>query len=916
MSKFGGVLIEEEDSTQVTSKFGGVPTEERQDLDQEQEDVDAISFLNKAILSVPGGAVDLVAAGLDRAGSDLRRGARGVSDFLGIENPPIPKEEDVPKFSDNPVGGSQMIRELMAKVGAPLPDRSPQTTSEYVAEGVGEALGFAAGGLGLASRANMAKKATDPRILNYIKGSADDIYKSFVRSPRKMVSAEVAAGAGVGIARQIADESNYTSTEKFLAELAGGVLGVGAVSIGGPVKQFGNLLKKAADDIRFMFSKDGTFERASRRMRSIAENPELAVREIEALKGNNLLPSAKTNDPGLAALTRTVLNKEPATKTRVSKHYAKAEESLIKEIQKSGKSKSAREFLEAKKKRLFAALDARVEKASDEIVKAFGSKNVGDAVTMSNLQIAAREGLESALADAKIQEALLWKAVPMEAKTRLTNFSQKFEQLWSTVPLAQRKSIPQDAKDFFRFLSDKNVKALKFSELDGLYKQLGQVARNARAGDQPDRFMASMAEDLRDAILQDMSNPIGSKKAKEAVQFARAYSLELNKKFRRGSVGKILGLGRAGESKINPERTLEIGVGRPGASGKIAAKEVRDAVTSIDKPATNLQTMGAVQDFIKGRFVKSAFNDNGDFNARAAEAFMRSNDQILDFFPNLRDQFRAARSLEDAARSTKTWVEAFKKKYDSPSVSYASKYLNSPVDREIEAIMNSKVPYPNEIIRELLKRVNQSVKNPRDKAKIMEGFRRSASEWLIKKYTDHSKTDMLGELQVRGLAMKATLKHPEIREAFKLLNTHDSFKRLENIVNQFARIESAIKGKEKLNAIIADAPAVLIEFPVRYLATQGANNTANAFGNTGAGPGLQLAQMVSTLTKKLLYSLNLDKARQMIIDAQFDEELYKSLLLNPGRSTKPTIQRANKKLNSWLLGPGSRLLDEEDDQAN
>ena len=196
----------------------------------------------------------------------------------------------------------------------------------------------------------------------------------------------------------------------------------------------------------------------------------------------------------------------------------------------------------------------------------------------------------------------------------------------------------------------------------------GETARQARQASQNNK--ARIAEELRASILEDMGRAKGS--AKSSVDAARAYSKDLNERFTQGTIGKILG-GARGSIGIDPELTLGAGVGQGGIKGNLAARDVARALNE------DVSQLGAVQEFIKRRFLDAALED-GKINPTKARNYIDSNPELMETYPHLRDQFMSARTAEDASRRITKAGDALRKGLDQSSVSATAKMLNSPIE--------------------------------------------------------------------------------------------------------------------------------------------------------------------------------------------------------------------------------------------
>lgn len=821
-------------------------------------------FLNKAIATTAGAPVDLTNAVLGMVG-------------LG---------------SEKPFGGSESIRGGMEKIGAPTPDRAPESLSETVGQVAGEAATFGLAGLKgaqLLSQAPKMAQTTAGRL-------AGSINRAAVERPLATLATEAGAVAGAGVGREAARENELSAGMGALAEVGGAMAGGGLTTIptltGAITRASARQGKKAA----LTFTEKGAFDRASARVQEIVADPAKAARKIEDLKGTNLLPASRTDDPGLMTLEEAVFARDPAESTRIAKKTAESVQELVGKIQQSGDVSAPRQFLQAKRDRLFAALDARVEQAGEDVVRAL---EIDDSILdTQGIQVAARESLQSALSDAKAQEALLWGAIPENTKVSVSSTKRAIRDLERSLSVAQKADMPAVARDVLR--ANKNTTAAKWTELDGLYKKLGETATQARAS--KDFNQARIAEQIREAILDDLGNPVGGgQEVRDSLQTARAFSKKMNDKFRKGTVGKIMGFAREGGGKVPPERALEVSVGVGGTRGALAARE-------IQKAAPGEITLDAVQSYLRRRFMEDVIDvkDGREvFSSTKATSFLNKHGEALADFPVLRQQLLAARSADDVARRVKNSSEAFKKKLDKPSVSSTALFLNAPVDAEMSAVMRTSNPSKrmNDLIR--------SAKRAPNKREVLEGLRAGYSQWLIESSTSRSATDIAGNLRVNGARMRAMLQNADNKEILKSLYTKQQRESIEKYADELARLANQSKFKGKSMPIISDLPSKMIELPARYLGAK----LATAFTSGNAGTSLQAAQMGSRQMQALLRKMNVGRAEQIIIDAMEDPELMKALLLNQRTASAQPKNKAQRKIRAWIGGVGSRLIEEDEEQG-
>jgi len=839
-----------------------------------------MSFFNKALAQTFGAPVDLISAGLEKVGVQAPEGGA--------------------------FGGSESIRRGLANIGAPTPDRDPEGYLENIGQVGGEVASMM---IPIAKGAQVLSKGTGTAAR-----VAQAMNKPMTSIPGALGAAGVEGGGvvGAGIARDVAKEQEVGSGAALGLEVAGGLLGGFAGSA--PITRG---IKAISARTFAPFSEAGSFERASMRAREIVDNPELAARNIEDLKGSTLQPSAKSQDPGLMQLEQTVAASDPALGTRMDKKTSDTIQGLVSQIRESGTVTGTKNFLKSRRTRLKKAIDARVEIAGEEARKAI--EDMGDVATEADISIKQRESLESALADARVQEDLIWQAVPDEAKVPTGGVRNQYKKLSRELSQAQSDDMPAEAKKLLGgedsavqvesgvvgldgqpimvddILTNRrgfsNVETIR--ELDGLYKRLGETARQARQASQNNK--ARIAESLREAILVDMGKVKGG--AKDSVDAARAFSKDLNEKFSNGTVGKILGTAK-GSKGIDPELTLGAGVGQGGIKGQLATREIAKAT------GEDISQLSSVQEFIKRRFLDATMED-GRINPTKARSYIDSNAELLDTYPQLRDQFNSARTAEDVNRRLTKSADALRKRLDQSSVSATAKLLNAPVDQEMKAIFKSA--NPDQAMQGI---VNAARKDKSGEA--MKGLRAGVSEYLIDDMTSASKFDIGNQKAVLGSKLKSQLTNENTRAAMSKVFSKREMANWDKVADQLviAQRQSA-KGGRPLDYIINDRSSFILNTVARI---GGARIGSKLAAGSGAGGSIQSAGIGSKFAKDMMKKLTADKAKQLLIDAVTTDEELLVRLLQP--RSKANDVKLGRTLNKYMINNGRRLFEEDEEQPS
>jgi hypothetical protein len=731
-----------------------------------------------------------------------------------------------------------------------------------------------------------------------------------VQNPLQSAMIEGGAVTGGGIARSVSEEQGFGPGASMAAEVLGTL--TGGFTASGPLQR---LAVGGAKRALNPFTEATSMDRAANRLRQVTDDNPLAVKNIDKNIDTGLHPSAMTEDQGLMAMEQTIAAYDPALGTKMAKQTSDTVDNLmgaLRDVSKAGSMTSVKKVLAANTKRTKAALDARIEIAGERSRKAL--EDLGDVGTEADISRIQRAELQSALDDATVQESALWEAIPKNAKTRTSGVMAKYEELLKDLPLAQKDNMPVKARQLLGGSKESEMipsgvvgtdgkmimlegpaptgklgKTTTIKELDGLYKELGTAASEARKAS--NNNTARIAEDLREAILEDMSHVKGDRAARESVGKARAFSKEKNKKFSDGTIGKILGT-KKGSVGVDPELTLGAGVGQGGLKGSLAAREI---AVATDKDVGQL---GAVQEFIKRKFLDAVLED-GVINPVKARNYIANNAELMETYPHLRDQFRSARKAEDVSRSIKDSSEALRGKLDKPSVSKTAKILNAPVHEEVKNIFTS--PDPEAAMQNVVNAIR------RDKTgEATKGLRSGVAEYLINLMKSKS-LDVKNRPMVSGGALKTALTKESSRTALSKVFTPKEMKNWDKFADTLilANRQQNMRATPA-SSIIGDSQGYITE----KLGSIGGVKLASLLSRyTGGGGSIQIPAMGGEMGRKLVRNLSADKAEQVLIDALTENpELLKALYM---RKTKANDKLFDLQWRKYLARSGSRITAEE-----
>lgn len=818
-------------------------------------------FVNRGIASILGAPVDLMNAGL---------GAIGLP------------------TSDQPFGGSASIEAGMAALGRAggaqmVPERGqqPEAPGEYIGRGVGEAAGALIPGFGAARLAANAANPVTAAIGRRIASAP-------VVAPVGTTATELAAGAGAGAGRMVA-EQNFPGNEAAgtLGELVGG-LSVGAVAAAPSL--VANLpTVRAVRGATTPFTQAGAEVRAGDRLGGLVPDREAAAEAATAPSIGNLTPAQRTGDVRLLALERAVADADPVIAQQLRERAEASETALVAAARDlGGDATQTRAFLENRRARLEAALEQRVALARTTAQQRIAAMEPNaPADTASRI---VREEFDNAYQAAMRQERELWQSIPQDVRIDTAPLFARFDDLVRNTPRTQQQDIPEYARDFLSRDSNRRLGATESpAELQGLRAELLDVARRAQAAGE--RNKARLSRELADATL-DAMNSLPETAGPYAL--ARDFTRNLNARFRDGEVGPLTRTTPDGAPRVAPEMTLPATVGRGGAAGGIAAREIADATGDSET------ARAAVEDFLRRSLRDSAVNADGQLRPEAATSWLRRNDQLVKQFPALRENTTEALSAQRAVDVSTERQTTVARNLRSPRVSALARYLEADYGEEVARVFAAQ--NPSTVAASLRRAV---ARDPSGQA--LAGLQGAFVDNLIGRARQVTPDGAM----IRGSVILDALNDPKQAGALRVVFTPPQIGRLRQIGTELNALERARGGLPSVGQPMDDLPNKVIEIVGRIAAAR----VGAATGGAGMAGSLQSAQIMSSRMRDFLRRMTNDRASVLLAEAVTDPQLF-AALLSPARSIRQQDEAA-MRLQAWLVGPTGRAVfgEEESEPA-
>lgn len=880
-SQFGGEPI-----TESKSKFGGVPVEE-------EEKPGAFKTIGSQFLAGLHDITGFISKPLSKTFGDIVVGPNGIEILspeeataeieaggIGIPGMATQEPTDVIGKGSRFAGQTAAIGPILGRMFGLV--RAPAAVSTAVPAGQ-------AGGTGVLGQQ-----------------LAHTIGKTFAKAPLTSTAIETGlgftAGAGGGIANEIFPGSDVA---EFTGQVIGGT--APALTPTGLLLRSGRFVRGLYQRARHQFTDKGGFERAAARAGRAAP-PEQRVKALEELKKETtigpdgkpvLTPSQRTGDEGLLSLERAVQESSETLKRGGDQQIAQANKVIQDSLSDLGKAPSQSAFVPIVEAHNYLdnLLNTRIRiaaQATDERIAALGPK-----VTLEQSNLIAREELQGALDAAVTQQRELYALIPEKTAVPFRATENAFINLRSDLGRAQQSDIPEVAKQFLSkgsrdYFGKHRPSGFKtgeteIKELRSLQSKLRAEARNARAGDKKNLNMARIADDIADAIDDDLMNAAAGPEVSDAISTAVNFSRNLNERFNKGKMGEILGRTVTGGQRVAPGLTLEHSIGMTGPKARQSLDELLKVFDSPEAPGNQLIT-GAVEDYVRTRFIKSAV-ERGNLNMNAARRFIKNNEEMLTRLPGLRRQLDEV--VESGEALALTQRQRARIMLDDPRVSKATFLIEKGPEETFRQIGKLK---PQDAATETQKLINMVSRDQSGEA--LEGLKSGFVEMLYSQ-AKTAKRDATGRMLLSGYALRDALETPGIRSAANRLFSGDELNRLGVITRDLIRLEKRLAAPIPLEGVIGDRPSKLIE---TMAGIAGAAVGRSQARRLGIGGTVQIPGIMANRFRDMIAAGVQDPAGRLLRDMVYDEALFKELLEAPllEGGTKLTPE-ATRRLNAWAF---------------
>lgn len=731
------------------------------------------------------------------------------------------------------------------------------------------------------------------------------IGETAVRSPILTTAFETASATSSGVVGHIAKERFPDSPAvESLGYILGGFAPAAPMMAGRAVVTMlrktpvaGTIMRfnaNVAQQARELVTVSGAKKRAIHRVKLATEDAGTAIKNIESpdtLPEAKLTQAQKSGDPLLLSLEKSVIESSDELSLTHDKQIQELNSVIHESLRGTGGSPDAtRATYEEGRNYLLKLLDGRMRIAALRADKRIAALSSKASVEEANL-IAGAE-LSQAKAAARGQERELHNAVPDDIVSGLVSARKTLlEEMLNRGRTSDPEDIPEYITTFLGKLTKKgnmSKGSLKgtatVGEVRTLRSRILRTIREEEAKPGHNRNKVRILEDIQDSLLADLGAQRDNVKgeAGDALRRALDFSYALNDRFTRGPVGKLFGKAKGGGMKVAPELTLESTINIRGPNAAVNARALIKSVKDNPEELT-----GAVEDFIKGKFIKFAVR-NGTINQTRAESYLRENVALLKEFPSIKADIENAVSSENARLLAGRRVQQISTRIGKPNISKASIFIGRGPDKAMEAVQQSKKPG-----LEIQNLINMAKRDSSGEA--TEGLQSAFLDWVVRKATVNS-MDISGSNFISGAKMNRILADPATDIMASRLLTDVQRERLQQTLNTALKLDKILAAKPSKEGIIHDVPNAFLSIAGRISGAQSGRWIAKVLG----GGTVQTPGIISGQVQKMLEHGVKDPARRLIIDAitSADDDLMLALLRK--LESPESAEFMKQRLNAWV----------------
>lgn len=774
---------------------------------------------------------------------------------------------------------------------------------------IGLAANVAKGVNTVAQAAKTTKKAVAGKPQRAIPAAIDDVLESTAKNPGSAAAIELGMGVTPAIGAGVAEaEAPGDATASMYGQLAG------AMSPIALMKSL-DLAGSGVRNAQSLFGRQGQEAAAAKAMqKAVAKSggdKDAIIAASKAAQAGETTAQA-TGSTSIKEIENVLARANPDFAAKIaaqSDNAINVQNSKIRTVVDEADEAATIDALNTRLSKVTKGLDNLVGRAEAKAIEAQSSLRAdnpqGDRISAAK---DARTILDDALKTARQAETNFWNKIPQKAQVNIgenSNFMAKRKEV-----MEEYNMPAEDIDEYWRvkFALDEKTKAIKgnMSELQRKAKKMKDFkadtlpagnllklrtqylreARNVSSGSQPNYQKAAAYRILADGLLDDISRDVTG----DAVTTARQYSKQLNDKFNRGYVGKVLGRTGKGDDAVSRGETLDqLSSGNP-------AKQAKAQEDLMAASEGNPQMMQAQKDFMN-TFASAALNADNSLNMTRFNSFLDRNKNVLrqlgleKELGTVQGKAKFAKALQDQRKQADSFIQ---------NKSIAARAVNT-ADLSKTIAQATAGTNRNEGISALVRTVKRT-----GSKEAMDGLRHSMFEHVIKQSSmsgklSGAKMDEALNSKVRGVSLREVL----VKEG--LLNK-GQVNGLDRMVARLKQYEVAADNKQFSDVLPKEE--LIFDTLVRLGAAKA--QSASPLAPSGGGAIVAAGAAVRAV-RKFLVKNPIIKVQNIMTEAMSDPKLMATLLERPTslKQQRNQVKRFYAALVSAGIFGATDLMTEE-----
>jgi hypothetical protein len=258
----------------------------------------------------------------------------------------------------------------------------------------------------------------------------------------------------------------------------------------------------------------------------------------------------------------------------------------------------------------------------------------------------------------------------------------------------------------------------------------------------------------------------------------------------------------------------------------------------------------------------------GDYNAKAAERFIRSNDEVLSRFPDLRRELTDARQAQAMADRLGKTTQQRVASIGDRKASAAQDFTQRNRSEAFRAVADADDPVA--AARQVVRQASTDTTG-----QGVRGVKASALDIILTRAGGDALDD--GTLMLSGRKMFSLLDDARLGPALREVFDADELKRIRQIADEAARIETWMNPGVSVGEALPKAPDTLMSYALTTIAArQGAK-----LGQGTSGASLKTASAASKRAQGFWNRFTNDGAKEVLLDSVQNPDTMRALLSPP-----------------------------------